>query len=125
MIDPKKYNLSENEFSFIWNLLLFMFIIQNNKIINFDINSYKSWDFSWSLWRLREIIEYDDFFKNYWEKINSIEKLTWNNFENCIKIKLPNFNIENFGKNLEKNCKKIDETNSICAVLLYDYRFNN
>lgn len=121
MIDPDKFDLPNDVAFFIWSIALIMRIIYVNKIYDYSWKNRQKYDSCFGVNRLKEILEDLPLSQESFSHINSVEKITWNNFIKVIQLKYPDFDAENLWKMFEKNFKKFNETNDICAILLYDY----
>jgi len=120
MIDPEKYNLEIKVSLFISNLLFIMNFICSNKIIWYDFLNSEKYDNIFLNSRIKENLKYWPIKENYFSQINSLEKITWDNFINIIKWEFKDFNEIKFIKNFKNDFKEIDSTPESCAILLYD-----
>lgn len=124
MINPEKFNLETEVALFISNLWIVMNFIFFNKIINYNYDNPAEYDYISTNSRIKENLEFWPITKEYFSMLNSIDKITWNNFVTIVKMKFPDFDDSEFLKNCQKNFSNFNNSEYIFVILVLDYLHN-
>lgn len=124
MINPEKFNLETEVALFISNLWIVMNFIFFNKIINYNYDNPAEYDYISTNSRIKENLEFWPITKEYFSMLNSIDKITWNNFVTIVKMKFPDFDDSEFLKNCQKNFLNFNNSEYIFVILVLDYLHN-
>lgn len=124
MIHPEKFNLETDVAFFISNLWIVMNFIFFNKIINYNYDTPAKYDSLSTNSRIKENLQFWPITKEYFSLLNSIDKITWNNFVTVVKIKFPDFNETEFLKNCQKNFSNFNNAEYIFVILIFDSLYN-
>lgn len=124
MINPEKFNLETEVALFISNLWIVMNFIFFNKIINYNYDNPAEYDYISTNSRIKENLEFWPITKEYFSMLNSIDKITWNNFVTIVKMKFPDFDDSEFLKNCQKNFSNFNNSEYIFVILVFDYLHN-